>query len=125
MNNKILGLRTTIYKVGDIATAKEWYAKIFETEPYFDESFYVGFDIGGYELGLQPEENLTTGKVESVVAYWGVNDINKEYDRFISLGATAYERPQDVGAGIITATLKDPWENIIGLIYNPDFKAVS
>src|SRR4249920_1787574 len=56
MENKILGLRTTIYKVNNISKAKEWYALAFETKPYFDEPFYVGFNIGGYELGLQPEE---------------------------------------------------------------------
>jgi len=65
----MLGLRTAIYKVGDIDKAKDWYAKAFSTEPYFDEPFYVGFNIGGYELGLQPEENQTTDKTESVAAY--------------------------------------------------------
>jgi len=54
--SKILGLRNTIYKVGDIENAKKWYANVFKTEPYFDQPFYVGFSIGGYELGLQPEE---------------------------------------------------------------------
>src|SRR5690554_2896951 len=100
MKNKILGLRTTIYKVEDISAAKEWYAKTFETEPYFDEPFYVGFNIGGYELGLQPEEGSTTDKAEGVVAYWGVNDIDIEFNRFVTLGATEYERPKDVGGGI-------------------------
>ena len=50
MKTTILGLRTTIYQVEDINSAKEWYAKVFEVQPYFDEPFYVGFDIGGYEL---------------------------------------------------------------------------
>ena len=40
--SKILGLRTTIYKVGDIENAKKWYANVFKTEPYFDQPFYVG-----------------------------------------------------------------------------------
>ncbi|QNL48719.1 VOC family protein [Olivibacter sp. SDN3] len=121
-NNKILGLRTVIYKVGEISIAKEWYAKAFEVEPYFDEPFYVGFDIGGYELGLQPEEQSRKDRVESVIAYWGVDDIATEFNRLVTLGATAYERPKDVGEGIIVAQLKDPWENIIGLIHNPHFK---
>jgi len=125
MKKKILGLRTTIYRVEDINAAKEWYAKAFETQPYFDEPFYVGFDIGGYELGLQPEEQPTKDKAENVVAYWGVNDIDTEFNRFVALGATEYEKPKDVGEGIIVATLKDPWANIIGLIYNPHFKPTS
>ncbi len=118
----MLGLRTTIYKVGDINKAKDWYANAFLTQPYFDEPNYVGFNIGGYELGLQPEENPTTEKVESVVSYWGVDDIKDTYKRLISIGATENEPPYNVGDDVMTATLKDPFGNVIGLIYNPHFK---
>lgn len=58
-----LGLRTTIYKVSDIEKAKHWYEKAFETKAYFAESYYVGFNIGGYELGLQPEEGPKGEKI--------------------------------------------------------------
>lgn len=118
----MLGLRTAIYQVADIQAAKEWYTQAFGVAPYFDEPFYVGFDIGGYELGLQPEETPTTDKVESVVAYWGVEDVEKEFNRLVQLRATPFEGPQEVGGGIIVAKLKDPWGNIIGLIFNPHFK---
>ena len=118
----MLGLRTTIYKVGDIKEAVEWYSKAFETEPYFEEPYYVGFNIEGYELGLQPEENPTTDKVESVVSYWGVEDIQEVYDRLIELGATENEKPFNAGGELMTATVKDPFGNVIGLIYNPYFE---
>ncbi|PZR21880.1 MAG: glyoxalase/bleomycin resistance/extradiol dioxygenase family protein [Flavobacterium psychrophilum] len=115
----ILGLRTVGYKVSDITKAKEWYTKAFNTVPYFDEPFYVGFNIAGYELGLQPDDSV---KGDNVVTYWGVEDIEAEYERFISLGATEHETPQNVGGDIMVASVKDPWGNIIGLIYNPEFK---
>ncbi|MFN8415674.1 MAG: VOC family protein [Cytophagaceae bacterium] len=121
MKHKILGLRTAIYRVADITAAKKWYTQAFETEPYFDEPFYVGFNIAGYELGLQPEVHPTTDKPDSVETYWGVEDINSEYQRFISLGATEYDTPREVGGGIVVAKVKDPWGNVIGLIYNPHF----
>jgi len=121
MSTPILGLRTVIYKVTDVNAAKAWYAKAFKTEPYFDEPFYVGFNIAGYELGLQPDETLPEAKGESVAAYWGVNDVQSEFNRLISLGATAHETPENVGGEIVTATVKDLWGNIIGLIYNPEF----
>ncbi|CAL2103380.1 Lactoylglutathione lyase [Tenacibaculum sp. 190130A14a] len=120
--SQFLGLRTTIYKVGNIAKATEWYTKAFEIQPYFNQPFYVGFNIGGYELGLQPEEQPNINKTESVITYWGVNDILKSYDRLIELGATAHEKPFNVGGEIMTGTVKDPFGNIIGLIYNPLFK---
>lgn len=119
---KILGLRTTIYKVGDIDNAKEWYTKAFETKPYFDEPFYVGFNIGGYELGLQPEEDIAAIKGDSVLTYWGVDNVELCYKHLLKLGAIEHEKPQNVGGEIVVATVKDPWDNIIGLIYNPEFK---
>lgn len=119
---KILGLRTTIYKVPDLSKAKEWYSKAFETTPYFDEPYYVGFNIGGFELGLQPTETLIKENVENVVSYWGVEDIEECYNKLINLGATEHEQPFNVGGDIVTATVKDPFGNLIGLIYNPTFK---
>ena len=121
MATKILGLRTTIYKSNDLAKAKEWYAKAFQTQPYFDQPFYVGFNIGGYELGLQPEVSELS-KSDAVVSYWGVENMNEQYEHFLKLGATIHEAPQNVGGEIIVATIKDPWDNVIGLIYNPHFK---
>ncbi len=124
MKSKILGLRTTIYKVSDLTAAKEWYSEAFDTQPYFDEPFYTGFEIGGYELGLQPDENTLTEKADSVLTYWGVEDINGEYDRLLASGAREHEQPQHVGGDIVVASVKDPWGNVIGLIYNPHFKVV-
>tara|TARA_R110002167_G_scaffold25714_22_gene89045 strand:- start:1130 stop:1495 length:366 start_codon:yes stop_codon:yes gene_type:complete len=118
----MLGLRTTIYKVGDLAKAKDWYAKAFKTTPYFDEPFYVGFNIGGYELGLQPEEQPTLDKAESVISYWGVENIESEFKRLLDLGAHVYENPTNVGGELMVASVKDPWGNLLGLIYNPEFK---
>jgi predicted enzyme related to lactoylglutathione lyase len=118
----MLGLRTVAYFVVDINKAKEWYSIAFNTEPYFDEPFYVGFNIGGYELGLQPEGGSPNIKTENIIAYWGVDDIEKEYKRLIELGATEHEKPKNVGGDLMVASLKDPWGNVIGLIYNPEFK---
>lgn len=114
----MLGLRTVIYRVSDIAEAKAWYSKVFSQEPYFDEPFYVGYNIGGYELGLQPDEAV---KGENVLVYWGVDNIEEVYKRVLELGATAHEAPNNVGGDIMVASIKDPWNNILGLIYNPHF----
>ncbi|MEQ8628221.1 VOC family protein [Ekhidna sp.] len=121
MNNNILGLRTTIYMVPDIEKAKSWYTKAFDTDPYFDEPFYVGYNIGGYELGLQPEKEGQK-RADNIESYWGVKDIRKEHKRFIKLGATKHTEVKEVGGGIEVTTLLDPWKNVIGLIYNPHFK---
>ncbi len=119
---KILGLRTVVYKVEDLTKAKEWYSKTFAQEPYFNEPFYVGFNIGGYELGLQPTEGTKNIIGNSVVTYWGVDDIEKALQNMLDLGATKNDEPLEVGGGVVVASVTDPWNNIIGLIYNPHFK---
>jgi predicted enzyme related to lactoylglutathione lyase len=119
---KILGLRTVAYKVADINKAKEWYTKAFDQEPYFDEPFYVGFNIGGYELGLQPIEGDNNIVGNSVTTYWGVDDIEKAIQHMLDLGAAKNDEPLDVGGSVVVASVFDPWNNIIGLIYNPHFK---
>jgi len=118
----ILGLRTVVYKVVDLTKAKDWYSKAFGTKPYFDEPFYVGFNIGGYELGLLPDDKPKEGKGEGVVSYWGVEDIDFVFKEMIGLGAEVHEKPTNVGGELMVASLIDPWGNIIGLIYNPAFK---
>jgi len=118
----MLGLRTVVYKVDDLEKAKQWYTKAFQTEPYFDEPFYIGFNIGGYELGLLPEIIPQEKKSENVVTYWGVDEINKEFNRLIELDATVDEEPTNVGGDLMVASVKDPWGNVIGIIYNPEFK---
>lgn len=116
------GLRTAIFKVSDIQAAKSWYAKAFEKEPYFDEPFYVGFNIAGYELGLMPDAGDIAAKSDNVLIYWGVGNIQQEFDRLLSVGATPHEFPENVGDEIVVATVKDPWNNVLGIIYNPHFE---
>ncbi len=121
MQSKFLGLRTVGYKVSDLAEAKKWYTKILGIEPYFDMPFYVGFNVAGYELGLQPVEG-NEAKGDTTVTYWGVEDAHTMYNDLLAAGAAPHSEPQDVGDGIVVASVKDPWGNVFGIIYNPHFK---
>src|SRR5687768_8454479 len=117
-----LGLRTAIYHVGDIERGKQWYSQVVGIEPYFDQPFYVGYNVSGYELGLQPVESGSRERSDGAVAYWGVENAEAAFERLIELGATAHEPVQDVGEGIKVATVKDPFGNVLGIIENPHFK---
>jgi predicted enzyme related to lactoylglutathione lyase len=116
------GLRTAIYHVSDIERGKQWYSEVLGNEPYFDQPFYVGYNVGGYELGLQPDESASGERADGSVAYWGVDNAEAAFQRLIELGATAHEPVQDVGEGIKVATVKDPFGNVLGIIENPHFK---
>jgi predicted enzyme related to lactoylglutathione lyase len=118
-----LGLRTAKYEVADMAKAKEWYSKVLGIQPYFDESaFYVGYNVGGYDLGLVPAPKQETKRAAAGVAYWGVEDAHAAYKRLIELGATPVEDVQDVGGGMLVGEVRDPFGNVLGIIYNPQFK---
>ena len=118
-----LGLRTAKYEVADMAKAKEWYSKVLGIQPYFDEpAFYVGYNVGGYDLGLVPAPKAEVKRAAAGVAYWGVEDAQAAYKRLIELGATPVEEVQDVGGGMLVGEVRDPFGNILGVIYNPHFK---
>jgi predicted enzyme related to lactoylglutathione lyase len=118
----IKGLRTVKYPVADLAQARQWYSRVFDCQPYFDQPFYVGFAIAGFELGLVPDGVPGT---QGCSAYWGVDDIEAEVQRIVKLGASIHEAVQDVGDNIKVAELKDPFGNLLGLIQNPHFDAAA
>jgi predicted enzyme related to lactoylglutathione lyase len=114
----IKGLRTAIYPTPDLAKAKPWYESVFQRKPYFDEPFYVGFEVGGFELGLIPD-----GKPgeDGAKALWGVDDIAAEVIRLNALGVEVVGDVQEVGGGIKVVAIRDPFGNLVGLIENPGF----
>jgi predicted enzyme related to lactoylglutathione lyase len=116
------GLRTVIYHASDLEKAKTWYSQVLGIEPYFDQPFYVGFNVAGYELGLDPDAASTPGGNGGVVAYWGVANAEVAFRRLMELGATERSGVQEVGEGIRVATVFDPFNNIFGIIENPHFK---
>jgi len=116
-----LGLRTVVYQVADIDRAKQWYSAVLGIGPYFDQPFYVGYNVGGFELGLHPEEAGHRAGPGGALVYWGVEDIASAWTRLLERGAKAVSPATDVGEGIKVATLQDPFGNLVGIIENPHF----
>jgi len=114
----ILGLRTALYPSPDLAAGKAWYTKVLGVEPYFDQPFYVGFSVGGFELGLVPDATPGDAGAQPL---WGVTDIAAEVERLVGLGAVPLDPVTDVGEGIQVAAVCDPFGNRLGLIENPHF----
>lgn len=121
----LLGLRTVIYKGAYLARAKAWYSEMFEIAPYFDEPFYVGFRVGGFELGLDPDVTTQAAGPGGSTAYWGVGDLAGTLVSLVARGVAIRNELQDVGGGILVATIEDPFGNSIGLIENPHFGATT
>lgn len=116
------GLRTVVYGVPDLDEATRWYTQALGIAPYFAEDYYVGFNVGGYELALDPSRPAARPEGSGVMAYWGVEDVQAELDRLIELGARPHTPFQDVGGGIRVGSVLDPYGNAIGLIFNPHFE---
>jgi predicted enzyme related to lactoylglutathione lyase len=114
----ILGLRTALYPAPDIEAGKAWYTRALGVEPYFDQPFYVGFAVGGFELGLVPDAAPGDAGAQPL---WGVDDISVEVERLVALGAMPLDPVTAVGDGIKVAAVRDPFGNRLGLIENPHF----
>jgi predicted enzyme related to lactoylglutathione lyase len=110
-------ITSVIYPVKDLDTAKKLYSALLGVEPYFDQPFYVGFKIGNQEIGLDPngfDEGMT-----GPVGYWQVEDIHESLKKFIDAGATKLKDIQEVGGGMLMASVKDTDGNTVGLLQYP------
>src|ERR671932_818474 len=114
----IQGLRTVLYPAPDLARGKEWYTQVLGKGPYFDEPYYVGFEVGGFELGLIPDGQ--PGAAGSI-AYWGVPDAAAVLARLQELGAELRDDVMDVGGGIKVASVLDPFGSGFAVIETPQF----
>jgi catechol 2,3-dioxygenase-like lactoylglutathione lyase family enzyme len=115
---ELQGLRTVIYPVADLAAAKLWWSTLLGHEPYFDQPFYIGYDVAGYELGLLPEASPGDG----ALTYWGVESVQDAMDAAIALGAVEHAAASAVGDGIVTGTVLTATGNVVGFIRNPHFR---
>ena len=113
-----LGLRTVIYPAPDLATSKAWFTSVLGTGPYFDQDFYVGFTVAGYELALDPNADPAAGPV----TYWGVADADTALAALLDAGAVEHGAVRDVGDGIRVATVREPGGAVFGIIENPHFQ---
>ncbi|MDA8368665.1 MAG: VOC family protein [Nocardiopsaceae bacterium] len=112
-----LGLRTIVYPAADLAASKKWFSALLGIEPYFDEPYYVGYEVGGYELALQPADRVGPAPV----TYWGVADADAALARLLASGALTHSEVREVGGGIRVATVQAPDGNVLGIIENPYF----
>ncbi len=114
------GIRSVIYPVTDLALAKDFYAAAVDRNPYFDQPFYVGFDIDGQELGLDPDVSARRPGPGGAVAYWRVDDVAETCRRLGEIGGRLISPPKEVGGGLIMAIVADPFGNDVGLIAGGD-----
>jgi predicted enzyme related to lactoylglutathione lyase len=128
------GLSTVSFFADDVAAARAWYAELLGIEAYFvrpaeGAPAYVEFRIGDYqhELGIIDSRFAPAGrpaKAAGAVIYWHVDNVQAGYERLISMGATAYEEPVERGPGFVTASVVDPFGNILGIMYNRHYLEV-
>ena len=120
------GLTTVSFYAADLDAARRWYAELLGIEPYFQRPGYVEFRIGDHqhELGIIDARyapgGATAGPAGAVV-YWHVDDLAATFDRLLSLGATEHDAPRERGEGFVTASVVDPFGNILGVMYNQHY----
>ena len=128
------GLSTVSFFADDVMAAQAWYAQLLGTEPYFVRPVqgtpaYVEFRIGDYqhELGIIDSRfaaGTRPGTASGAIIYWHVDDVQASFERLVSLGATVHEEPVERGPGFVTASVVDPFGNILGIMYNQHYLQV-
>jgi len=120
------GLATVNFYATDHESAKKWYSEFLGIEPYFNVPGYFEFRIGDYqqELGIIESSYAPEGystNPSGAIAHWHVDDLKATLDRLIALGATEYEPIIDRTQGFVTASVVDPFGNILGIMQNPHY----
>jgi predicted enzyme related to lactoylglutathione lyase len=123
------GLTTISFYAADLEAAKRWYTELLGVEPYFNRPGYIEFRIGDYqhELGVIDSRYAPTGAATGpagALVYWHVDDVPATLEKLLSMGATEHDAARDRGAGFITASVVDPFGNILGIMYNPHYLEV-
>lgn len=111
------GMKTVIYPVEDISAARKLYGQLLGVEPYMDETYYVGFNLDGQDVGLDP--NGRRKGMTGPVGYWHVDDIEASLQALLGAGAQPGQPVRDVGGGKLIATVTDPDGNVVGLLQEP------
>jgi predicted enzyme related to lactoylglutathione lyase len=125
------GLTTVVFHVDDVPAAVEWYTELLGIPPYFERAAdgkpaYVEFRIGDYEheLGFLDRRfapHDRSDRAGGAVIYWYVDDIQASFERLVSMGATVHEDVIERGPGFVTASVVDPFGNILGIMYNQHY----
>jgi predicted enzyme related to lactoylglutathione lyase len=123
------GLTTVSFYADDLQEASRWYAELLGIEPYFAVPGYIEFRIGDYEheLGIIDRTYAPPGASAGPggeIAFWHVDDLAGAVERLRSLGAIEYEPIQDRGHGFVTASVVDPFGNVLGVMTNPHYLEV-
>jgi predicted enzyme related to lactoylglutathione lyase len=128
------GMTTVTYLADDVAAARDWYTDVTEVDPYFERAdddgvlAYVEFRLGFFqhELGIMHSRYASPRPDDpaGAVLYWAVDDAAAEYERLLSLGATEHLAPLERGPGYVTASVVDPFGNILGVMKNANFEAM-
>jgi len=111
------GVKTILYPVNDIAREKALFIKLLGVDPVMDQPYYVGFKVGDQDIGLVP--NGAKQGLTGPVAFYHVSDIKSTLQALLDDGAQIQQELRDVGGGKLTVTVKDPENNLIGLIQMP------
>jgi predicted enzyme related to lactoylglutathione lyase len=123
------GVATVNFWAADHAAAVGWYTELLGTGPYFERPGYAEFRIGDYqtEIGLIDGRYAPAGvatPASGAVIYWAVDDVTAAFERLLALGASALEGVQERGHGFVTASVVDPFGNILGVMTNPHYEEV-
>jgi predicted enzyme related to lactoylglutathione lyase len=129
------GMATVNFWAEDVSAARGWYAELLGVEPYFQQPnaehpAYVEFRIGDDqdEFGIIDRKYAPRAMQPGpggAILLWHVDDIEAALERLKSMGAQEYDPVTKRGeSGFVTASVIDPFGNILGIMVNPHYMEV-
>jgi predicted enzyme related to lactoylglutathione lyase len=120
------GLSTVSFYAEDLEAAKAWYTELLGLEPYFNRPGYIEWRIGDFqhELGIIDAKYAPPGWANGPageIVFWHVDDLETALKRLTGLGATEFEGVREHGEGFVTASVVDPFGNILGVMFNQHY----
>ena len=123
------GLTTISFFADDLTAARDWYTEVTGVEPYFEREVegvpaYIEYRLGDYQHELGIIDRRFAGPAQEpggAIAYWAVDDVHAAFDRLVALGAKAHREPTEYGPGFVTASVVDPFGNVLGVMFNQHY----
>jgi catechol 2,3-dioxygenase-like lactoylglutathione lyase family enzyme len=102
-------IRSLVIPVSDLEATKAVYTALLGS-PHTDQPYYVGYNINGFEVALNP-----AGAGGGPVAFADVDDLDATRATLLAAGATERDAPRQVAPDARVCVLADADGNPIGL----------
>lgn len=112
----MLKLNNVMMGASDVKALADFYQKVLDRKPDFEDDGWYGFNFGGVMLSMGRHDKVKgqSANPERIILNFETTDVQGEFERMKALGAKVIAEPYSMGEGDQAgwiATLADPEGN--------------